>query len=152
MTIIAVLLACLGSFGDFAIYLLYDQRYEAAAWILPMLAFGMWLLILISTIESGLLSIGKPKYAAVGSIVKFLYMVIAVPFSFRLAGEYGAVISIALNDIPSYIVINFGLKKERLSLIKQDIFMTLLFVITIVVSLGIRSILGLGFPGIITPL
>jgi len=147
LTIVAVLLACLGSFGDVIIHLLYDQRYQAAAWILPLLAFGMWPLILLSTIESSLLAIGKPKYAAAGNLLKFLYMITVLPLSYRFAGEFGAVLAIALNDIPSYVTINIGLKKERLSLLKQDLFLTLVLCLAAALLIGIRMIMGVGVPG-----
>ena len=146
--IVALLLACLGSFGDVVIHLLYDQRYQAAAWILPMLAFGMWPLILLSTIESSLLAIGKPKYAAAGNLFKFVYMVTVLPLSFRVAGEFGAVLSIALNDIPSYVVINIGLKKERLSLLKQDLFLTIVLLFATMILISIRMFMGVWVPGV----
>lgn len=144
---LALLLSCFGCFGDLAIYILYDERYRAAAWILPMLAFGMWPLMLLSTIEGSLLAIGRPKYSAAGNFAKFLYMVTILPLSYRIGGEMGAVLAIALNDLPSYAVINVGLARERLSLFRQDLALTACLLASSGLLLGLRVLLGLGTPG-----
>jgi len=148
---LALLLACFGSFGDIAIHILYDSRYQAAAWILPMLAFGMWPLLLISTIEGSLLAIGKPVYAAAGNFTKFLYMMTILPLFYRLGGEFGAVLAIALNDLPSYVILNIGLRKERLSLLRQDLSLTLALAGATALLLGLRLVTGLGLPGGVLP-
>jgi len=145
--ILSLFLAAFGCFGDLAVNILFDQRYGAGAWILPMLAFGMWPLILIATVDISLLAIGKPKYLALGSSVKFVYMVIAIPIAFRVGGEFGAVLAVALNDIPSYVAVNYGLSKEKLSLIRQDALATLALLAATGVLLAVRVLAGLGLPG-----
>jgi O-antigen/teichoic acid export membrane protein len=144
---LAILLACFGTFSDIAIYILYDRRYQDAAWILPMLAFGMWPLLLISTIEGSLLAIGKPKYAATGNLAKFIYMITVLPLSFRIGGQFGAVLAIALNDLPSYAIISVGLTRERLSLLKQDLVLTLVLVLATALLMALRVVTGMGVPG-----
>lgn len=144
---LVILLACFGTFSDIAINVLYDRRYQDAAWILPMLAFGMWPLLLISTIEGSLLAIGKPKYAAAGNLAKFLYMVIVLPLAFRIGGQLGAVLAIALNDLPSYVIISIGLSREKLSLLKQDLMLTLILVASTAMLMGLRMVTGMGAPG-----
>jgi len=144
---LSILLAFFGCFGDIVIFILYDQRYRAASWILPLLAFGMWPLILISTIEGSLLAIGKSKYAAMANLAKFIYMVVALPLAHKLGGEVAIILVIALNDVPSYIILNIGLLKERLSLLKQDAIITLILVVMSMVLLGFRMLVGIGLPG-----
>lgn len=144
---LALLLACFGTFSDIAINILYDRRYRDAAWILPMLAFGMWPLLLISTIEGSLMAIGKPKYAAAGNLAKFIYMVAVLPSAFSLGGQFGAVLAIALNDLPSYAIISIGLSREKLSLLKQDLLLTLILVACTAALLALRTVTGMGAPG-----
>jgi O-antigen/teichoic acid export membrane protein len=146
LLVLAILLAFFGCFGDLVIYILYDQRYRAAAWILPTLAFGMWPLILISTIEGSLLAIGKSKYAAMANLVKFIYIVIALPLAHKYGGEVAIILAIALNDVPSYIILNIGLVKERLSLMRQDAFLTLILLAMSALLLGLRMLAGIGLP------
>jgi O-antigen/teichoic acid export membrane protein len=144
---VAVGLAFFGSFSDIAIRILYDTRYDAAAWMLPMLAFGMWPIMLLSTIDTCLLSIGNPRYMAYGNLAKFAYMLVAIPLLVKLWGAKGAILAVALNDIPSYIITNYGLRKERLSFLRQDAWATAIVLGATAVLLGARLALGFGFPG-----
>ena len=144
---LAMLLSVFSCSGDFIVFILYDQRYSEGAWILPMLAIGMWPLLLVQTIDSSLLSIGKSKYCAMGNLAKFLFMAISIPLGFKFGGKFGAILAITLNDLPSYIIINYGLAKERLSLLKQDAIATLVLSATTGILLLIRILTGLGLPG-----
>ena len=120
------LLAILVSFGDFLILGLYDRRYQDAAWMLPILALGIWPNLLTATMSPSLLAIGQPLYAAWGNFLKFFYMLIALPIGFSLFGVPGAVIVVACNDFPFYLVVSYGLWREKLTVIAQDIWATLL--------------------------
>jgi O-antigen/teichoic acid export membrane protein len=144
---LATLLAFFGCFGDLLIDILYDQRYREAAWMLPLLAFGMWPLLLLSTIDGSLLAIGKPMYAAIGNLAKFIFMLIALPLAHRLGGELAVLIVIAANDVPSYIILNIGLVKEKLSFLKQDACLTLALVAMSALLIGLRILIGIGLPG-----
>jgi O-antigen/teichoic acid export membrane protein len=146
--VLALLLALFACFGDVIIRILYDQRYKEAEWILPLLAIGMWPLLLISTIDSVLLSIGKPNFSAMGNFTKFVYMVIMMPLACIHWGQFGAIVVVALNDIPSYIIINFGLSKEKLSLRKQDLSSTCILIAAVGILLLVRVLIGLPFPGL----
>ena len=145
---LSLLVSIFACFGDILIIMLYDQRYEQAAWILPILAVGIWPLILIATIDRSLYAIGKPNYSAIGNFIKVIYMFVCVPLSFRYFGELGAVLAVAINDIPSYIIVNYGLKKENLLLIKQDLGVTLILFALITLWIIIRLAFGLDFPGV----
>jgi hypothetical protein len=45
------------------VLLLYDNRYQAAAWMLPILALGIWPRLLCATIDSSLIALGKMQYS-----------------------------------------------------------------------------------------
>ncbi|MDJ0734016.1 MAG: oligosaccharide flippase family protein [Nostocaceae cyanobacterium] len=137
---VAVLVFC----GDFLILLLYDQRYNDAAWMLPILALGIWPYLLMLLSSPTLLAVGKPIYLAWGNFLKFTYMLCVLPLAFSYMGLLGAVIAIALNDIPFYAAINYGLWREGLASIVQDIQATLLLVGLIVILCSARYFLGFG--------
>lgn len=143
-----LLVSVLVCFGDFLILFLYDQRYKEAAWMLPMLAFGIWPFVLHLTINRSLYAIGKPKFLALGDMIKFIYMVIGVPLFYYFGGYFGAVLAVVLREIPVYIVVNIGLSREKLSLIKQDAWATLLLLVLIALGIGLRLFLDLGIPGV----
>jgi O-antigen/teichoic acid export membrane protein len=139
------LLAILVGFGDFLILGLYDHRYEAAAWMLPILALGIWPNLLIATMSPALLAIGQPLYAAWGNFFKFCYMAIALPLGFFLWGVPGAVIVLACNDFPFYLIVTYGLWREKLEAIAQDLQTTLLLISLITFIVIGRHFSGLGF-------
>ncbi len=145
---LTLLIALYVSFGDVLITKLYDERYHQAGWMLPLLALGMWPYILYASIDRCFYAIGLPKIPAVGNFLKFLYMIICVPLMFRFAGTFGAVLAVAINDLPVYLVISYGLKKERLTCFKQDFLATLLLVSLIAIFVTIRLTFDAGFPGI----
>lgn len=144
----AVFVGVLTVFGDRIIIFLYDPRYEQAAWILPLLAIGMWPLILTATIDRTLLVVGKPKYIAYGNMLKFFYMLLFVPFFYRLWGTFGAVLAVSLNDVPFYFSVAVGLIREKLSLFRQDILATLFLLLVLFLCMFIRIIFGLEFTGL----
>jgi O-antigen/teichoic acid export membrane protein len=144
---LALSVALFGCFGDLIVGILYDQRYAAAAWILPLLVVGMWPLLLMNTIDSCLLSIGKSQYSAMSNFAKFVYMVVLIPVSYKLAGDLGVILVVAFNDVPSYVIINYGLAKERLSLLRQDAWTTALLLAAVGLLLLIRHFAGMGLPG-----
>ncbi len=139
---VAVLVFC----GDFLILTLYDQRYNDAAWMLPILALGIWPYLLMELSGPTLMAVGKPIYLAWGNCLKFTYMLFVLPLAFSYMGILGVVIAIALNDIPLYIAINYGLWREKLAAITQDIQATLLLLGLIAILLWSRYFLGFGLP------
>jgi len=142
-----LLTAFLVCFGDFIITLLYDGRYYAAAWMLPILALGMWPYALFISNCNSLYVLGKPQYHAYGNLVKFIYMIIIIPFIFKSFGLIGAIIAIALNDIPPYIVLNWGFLKERISLLFDDLLASLYLVLIIALFILVRLFFHWGLPG-----
>jgi O-antigen/teichoic acid export membrane protein len=143
---LALGLTFLISFGDLIVYILYDQRYNPAGWILPILALGIWPLVLSGTIEQALYAFGKPIYSAFGYFLKFVYMLIALPLGFSLMGVLGSVIVVALNDIPFYVPVSYGLWREKLTVVYQDIQATILLFVLMAFVLTVRYVLGFGLP------
>jgi O-antigen/teichoic acid export membrane protein len=134
------------SFGDRLIALLYDQRYTDAQWMLPILCLGIWPRVLCNTNEPALFAIGKVQYPAFAQLIRFIFTAIAMIVGFQFFGVLGAVIGVALNDLCFYVVINYGLWKEGLSGLMQDLQATILLAIALTVVLTLRYQLGFGLP------
>jgi len=64
--------------ADLAIKILYDERYHAATWILPVLIIGSWFSTLATINESTLLGLGKPSYSAVSNCLKFVFLAVGL--------------------------------------------------------------------------
>lgn len=136
--------AALTTFGDWIIESLYDERYLQAAWMLPLLALGLWPRLLSNTNEPALFAIGKPQYTAAANVSRFVFTIGGIFVGYQWLGLPGAVIGVALNDLFYYAVANFGLWREGLSGLRQDLIATFLMLSILVVLVGIRYWLGFG--------
>ncbi|NES82118.1 MAG: oligosaccharide flippase family protein [Moorea sp. SIO2B7] len=141
--LMVIFLVC---FGDLLILLLYDDRYSQAAWMLPIIALGIWPYLLFETSRQSLMAIGKPNYQAFGQFAKSIHVCIGLPLGFYFLGLPGFIIMVALNDIELYGVVSYGLWREELSCFQQDIKATALLVIVLTLVLTGRFMLGFGLP------
>jgi O-antigen/teichoic acid export membrane protein len=142
----AIGLAGLVASGDLIIRLLYNHKYAAATWMMPILCGGIWFSVLFYTVSQVLLAIDKPMYAAQCNFVRFLLVAIGLPIGFHFWQLPGAVIAIALSDLPLYLTNLYGLQREGLSCIRQDIEFTGYFLILVAICISIRYALGFGYP------
>ena len=142
----ALSLTALVSFGDIIITVLYDNRYDQAAWMMPILTLGVWPSVLSQTIDPSLFAIGKARYVAYGCFVSFLVLAIGLPLGFSLMGTVGAVIAVPLSNLPPYGIISYGLWREKLACIGQDIKATALFLGLLTIVLMGRVAVGFGLP------
>lgn len=142
----AVMLALMASFGDIVVHVLYDDRYIQGAWILPLLAFGLWPNVLHESIRQALIAVGQPKYEATGQFLKCITVCVGIPIGFYLGGLLGAVLVVMINDLPLYGAVSYGLRNEGLSMVRQDLMISGLFVGLIGVIVVARWLLGFGFP------
>jgi len=132
--------------GDWIIYFLYDNRYEAATWMMPILCAGIWFSLLYQTTGPALLGLGKPVYAAQSNLARLITVAALLPVGFYFYGILGAIGAIAIADLPSYCILTFGLRHEGLGLISQDLKATLLFCVVLSLAIAARYGLGLGLP------
>jgi O-antigen/teichoic acid export membrane protein len=111
--------------ADLVIKILYDQRYHAAAWMLPVLALAAWFSMLATTNESTLLGLGAPSYTAIANSVRFLVMVVGLPLSLNFKGLHGAIVTLVLVEVCRYAPGYIGQRRQRFSFAAQDAAITL---------------------------
>lgn len=143
---LAGILALLAGCGDLLVTTLYDPRYYLGAGMLPILALGLWPRVLSSTLDPALLAIGKSFYRALGSILKFGYLLIFMPLGYRQFGVLGAIVAIAFDDLPYYIAVNYGARCEKLAGWHQDLLSTLALAAALAGVWWGRSLLGIPLP------
>jgi O-antigen/teichoic acid export membrane protein len=141
---VAVGLSILVATADLAIKLLYDQRYAAATWMLPVLIVGSWFSVLGRVNESMLLGLGKPSYGTLANTAKFAFLLIGLPLSVAAGGLLGGVLVVALVDLPRYVPILIGQRRERLSYGMQDLQITIAMFVMIGLLEFLRWKLGFG--------
>ena len=119
------------STADFVIKLLYDARYHAATWMLPILLIGAWFSMIASLNESTILGLGRPSYTALANGLRLILLLVALPLSFAIAGLSGSVIALALVEAGRYIPVYIGQRRERFSFGAQDVgFTIMMFMLT----------------------
>jgi O-antigen/teichoic acid export membrane protein len=127
------LLSVLVVFGDLLVTTLYPPAFHQAAWMVQILALGLWHTLMYMTVSPVLLSLGKSKYNAIGNGVFCASIVLGIPAGFYLTqsfhgGMLGAVIAVAAGDFPYYLVIQYGAIKEGIRPLKQDLVLTAGFI------------------------
>jgi len=143
---LAVMVALMALGGDWAVHLMYDKRYQAAGWIFPVLVLGLWPRFLDVTINDSLTAIRALQYNPIGSVLRFIVIGAGLPLGFHYYGLRGAVVVIALGDVPNYLSTVYGLKRHGLLGIGQDLLATGVMRGTLVIGVVVRVALGLGNP------
>jgi len=126
LLLVAVGVSFLVVTADFAIKVLYDERYQAAGWMLPVMIIGSWFTVLANINDSTLLGLGKPSYSAIANSSKFAFLVIGLPLGFMASGMLGVVVIVAFADLCRYIPVFVGHKREHFSFGMQDFLFTIL--------------------------
>jgi O-antigen/teichoic acid export membrane protein len=137
----ALLLSTMVTWGDQIIRKLYDIRYHEAAWMIPILALGLWHTLLYTTTSPVLFSLGKSKYNAFGNAGYCLAIIAGIPIAFHYYGMLGAVIAVAAGDFPLYLVTQIGAVREGIKPLWQDLQMTLVFLALLVTEFMLRRYL-----------
>lgn len=133
--------------GDLLVQVLYPPEYaKDAAWMLPLLALGSWPLMLTKTTGPVVFALGQPHFSALGGFLSFLFYGIGIPVGFHAFGPMGAVMAVALSNIPLWIVLTYALNREKLSVFSQDIVMSTLFAGFLSCIMVVRELLGFGIP------
>jgi O-antigen/teichoic acid export membrane protein len=142
----AGLLAMVVTTGDLFIVHVYDSRYHAAAWIVPILALGLWHTLLYATTNYCLWAVGKPHYVVTGYLCSAIAILVFIPIAFHQWGLLGAVWTVALSDLPVYFIILYGLGREGMYPVMQDLKMTLVFLVSLGTLVLVRLAAGVPFP------
>lgn len=130
--LLAGLALALGLFlaiSDRMILLLYDARYEAAAFMLPLLLAGVWFRVLSSFADAMLMGCGRPAPGAFANGTKFAILVIGLPLALAHGGLFLALLVLILAEAGRWLVLAPMLHRERLASPLDDIGLTLLLVV-----------------------
>jgi O-antigen/teichoic acid export membrane protein len=137
----AVMLCLMVYLGGFLVTKMYDPRYHAASWMVPILGLGLWHTLLYATTMPALLSLGKSQYQAVGNALYCLAVLTAIPIAFQFFGMFGAVVAVAAGDFPFYSVLVAGASREGVSTWRQDLQATGIFLVFLGIGYGLRLLI-----------
>lgn len=145
LLLVAIGLGGLVAVSDVIVEILYDDRYLAAATILPLLLIGVWFAILCTVNDSILLGSGRPAFPAYGNGAKLITYVVGVPLAYFHSGFIAAILVLVAGDIVRYVVLWAFSRRQHLAFGRDDLALTMLFVIALI---GFRETLtAIGFTG-----
>jgi hypothetical protein len=94
-----------------------------------------------STTIPGLLSLGKSHYQAIGNGLYCATVLAAIPLSFHFFGMFGAVVAVAVGDLPIYFVLVAGASREGISTWRQDLQATGVFLSLLAIGFAVRTLI-----------
>ncbi len=140
----AVGLSAFAGVSDVPVKIIYDQRYHAAAGMLPIMALGAWFSILCSINESILLGFGRPQYSAISNMVKLGWLLVGLPLGYSTYGFFGVIVVVAASDLFRYLPIYIGQIRSRFSFGLQDLLASLAMFGLFGIFVWIRWYFGFG--------
>jgi O-antigen/teichoic acid export membrane protein len=146
LIVFGVVLLAIAGFSDVLVSIVYDSRYALAGEIAQILSIGLFPVLLVYTTEPFLLAIARPRYFAFGKILQLLVVSGGMFLGFRLGDLIGVLWAIAFSQISFYAIVAYGLHREGLSTLKQDLQATGIFLGLLALILIGRSIAGMGLP------
>jgi O-antigen/teichoic acid export membrane protein len=117
--------------GGPLVHILYDQRWNDAAWILPILASAGWLQVMECTNGSALLARGHAHWIAAGTACELAGLCAMIPLGFYFGPRFGvtpfcgAVVGVASADLLRYAVSVIGVQRLGLHVFVKDLALTL---------------------------
>lgn len=100
--------------GSEVIAYMYDQRYHAAGWMLQILCVRLAMIAMLSTSETCLFALGKPKFSVVQNIGRATWILTGIPLAWSSFGVVGVLWVVSTTEIPVLVVIWYGMAKEKL--------------------------------------
>jgi O-antigen/teichoic acid export membrane protein len=96
-------------------------KYEMAGWMLQLLGVRGALELFISATASMLFALGTSRYAAIGNIVKFLFLAGGLTIAFGRYGFREALWVMTLAPLANYIPLLFGLHRHCRLAVRSEI-------------------------------
>jgi O-antigen/teichoic acid export membrane protein len=134
------------AWSDWAVKILYGDRYLAAGWMLSILLAGGWIGTLNSLNEAIVFGRGRPQNVGLANVVRIAVMAAALTGGFVLWGLPGAVAALPVAEGVRYGMLFLAQKQAGVTFVRQDALLT--FGITAMVAgwIVLRLALGLGTP------
>ena len=135
-------LSFLAAVSDFVVGVLFDERYQQAALMLPYLLIAVWMTVMCQVNAYTLLGLGVPKHSALADGAKFIGLIISIPVLFQKAGFVGVLYAIIICEVIRYFALLIGQYRERTTFFLFDLIGTVLFLASFFGFQWIRVALG----------
>ncbi|WP_083495460.1 oligosaccharide flippase family protein [Tsuneonella troitsensis] len=124
LALVAVVTGIGMAVSDEFIFIAYDARYHAAAFIIPVLLFGVWFSILSSFADAMLMGCGRPAPGAWSNGAKFAVMLVGLPFALASGSMVEALAVLVLAEAVRWLVLTWSSHDEGFARLSDDIYLT----------------------------
>lgn len=140
LTLVAIGIGAAAAASDSFILLAYDQRYHAAAFMIPILIVGVWFSILSTFADSMLMGAGQPAYGAWANAAKFGVMLVGLPLALARGSLLDALVVLVLAEAARWLALLFPSRREGFAKATDDCMLTVLMAVS---ALAAKYVLGL---------
>jgi len=135
--IAAILISGLIATGPALVRCLYPDRYQAAGWMVQVLAVGAWFQILEATGGTVLWALGQARPSAISNGVKVGALLVFVPLGYGLGNFPGMLCGFVAADVARYLSTLRYVRAQGLAVLKYDTVLSLLIAAIAAYGLGI---------------
>jgi O-antigen/teichoic acid export membrane protein len=139
-------IATVMAWSDWAVIVLYGDRYRQAGWMLCLLLTGSWLAVLASLNEATVFGSGKPQNVSLANVIRFAAMAVVIPTGFALFGLPGALLALPAGELTRYLILMRTQLRLQATFIAQDLIFSFGLALVFSAWIFIRMALGLGLP------
>jgi O-antigen/teichoic acid export membrane protein len=116
--------------ADAFILLCYDERYHAAAFMLPVLLFGAWFGVLAIFAEALLLGCDRPAPGAFANAGKFAVLATGLPLAMAFGSLFDGLLVLGLAEFTRWLILSRALVREKLAFFGDDLALTAMMLAT----------------------
>ena len=132
------LLAFLTLAAPTLVQILYPARYWDVGWIMQLISMSLWFQVIQSTNQTAILALGFPKLLALGNLVKIVAIVVALPVGFHWWGFPGALIAMAVVEVPKYLFEAVQVRRQGLTGWGVELGLTAVVLLCAATALGLH--------------
>jgi len=126
--------------------LLYDSRYHEAGWMMQWLCIRVAMGAVLGPMETCLFSMGHTRYGFYRNVGRTVWILAGIPLGWQLAGLPGAVVAIAMSEIPVLLILWVPFYRLRLLWIKRELLAAALFVAGALLGWGVDRFVAVWLP------
>lgn len=146
LLLVLVGIATVMAWSDWAVHVLYGNRYAEAGWMLCLLLIGGWIAVLSSLNEATVFGRGEPQNVGLANLVRFLSMGGVLWLGFHWAGLPGALLALPASELARYAILMRAQLRLKTTFVAQDLALSAGLVALFAGWVALRLSLGLGVP------
>ncbi len=143
LAMVAVVCGCAVAGADQFILLAYDDRYHAAAFMIPILLVSVWFGMLSTFADSMLMGRGRPAPGAFANGVKFLTLLIGLPLAIADGSLLEALVVLVASELTRWLALALPSHRAGFARATDDLALTVLMAATALAGKLIAGSLGL---------